>query len=79
MISELPLRPDLTVANIVEIMVASRENWASVANYNERIPRLRKRDLEAAEPVGTPAYMILAHMLNEIRNTDLDERNSGGT
>ena len=35
-------------------MIASRENWASVANYVERILRLKERNLEAAEHVGAP-------------------------
>ena len=33
-------------------MMVSRENWALVANYVERILRLNKRDLVAAEHVG---------------------------
>ena len=45
----------ITAANIVDIMIASRENWASVANYVKRIPRLKKTDLEAAEQVDVPA------------------------
>ena len=56
----------ITAANIVEIMIASRENWASVANYVEHILRLKKRDLEAAEHAGVPAEMILAHVSNGI-------------
>ena len=42
----------ITAANIVGVMDASRENWASVANYLERILMLKKRDLEAAEHAG---------------------------
>ena len=41
----------ITAANIVDVMIASRENWSSVANYVERILRLKKKDLEAAEQV----------------------------
>ena len=37
----------ITVANIVGVTIAIRENWASVVNYVERILRLKKRDLEA--------------------------------
>ena len=37
-------------------MIASWENWASVANYVERILRLKKRDLEAMEHVGVTIY-----------------------
>ena len=43
----------ITTANIVGVMIASRDNWASVANYVERILRLKNRDLEAVELVGT--------------------------
>ena len=42
-------------ANIVGVMIASRENWASVANYVQPILRLKKRDLEAAKHVGAAA------------------------
>ena len=42
----------ITTANIVVVMIASRANWASMANYVEQIVRLKKRDLEAAEHVG---------------------------
>ena len=41
--------------SVLTSMIASRENWTSVANYVERILRLKKRDLEAAEHVGAPA------------------------
>ena len=34
----------ITAANIVGIMIASNENWASVANYVECILRQKKRD-----------------------------------
>ena len=44
-----------TAVNIVGVMIASREKWASVKKYVERILRLKKRDLEAAEHVGLPA------------------------
>ena len=44
-----------TVANIVAVMIASRENFALVANYMEQIVRLKKRDLEAAKHVDVPA------------------------
>ena len=44
-----------TAVNIVGVMIAIRENWASEANYVERILRLKKRDLEAAERVDVPA------------------------
>ena len=47
-------RSELT-STIVGIMIASRENWASVANYVERILILKKRDLEAAKHVGVLA------------------------
>ena len=45
----------ITVANIVGVMMASRENWGSVANYLERILRLKKRELRCAslENTGT--------------------------
>ena len=36
-------------ANIVGVMIANMENWASVTNYEDRIIRLQKRDLEGAE------------------------------
>ena len=42
------------VANIVGVMITSRENWASV-NYAEQILNLKKRDVEDAEYVGVPA------------------------
>ena len=54
--SELMLTFETIVAaNIVGVMIASRGNRASVANYMERIVRLKKRDLEAAKHVGVPA------------------------
>ena len=37
------------------VMIASRENRDSVANYVKWIQRLKKRDLEAAEQVDVPA------------------------
>ena len=45
----------ITAANIVGVMIASIENWASVANYMERIIRLKKSGIEAAEHAGVPA------------------------
>ena len=45
----------ITAANIIGVMISSGENWISVANYVERISRLKKRDLKAAEHVGMPA------------------------
>ena len=45
----------ITVANIVGVMLASRENYESMANCVEQILRLKKRDFEAAEKIGTPA------------------------
>ena len=45
----------ITAANIVGVMIASRENFASVANYVDGIVRLKKKDLEAAEQVVVPA------------------------
>ena len=45
----------ITAANIVGVMTASSENWTSVVNYVERILRLKKRDLEAAERVSMSA------------------------
>ena len=41
--------------HIVGVMIASRKNWPSVANYVERILRLKKRDLEAVKHVGVLA------------------------
>ena len=38
--------------NINGIVISSRENWASVANYVQWIVRLKKIDLEAAKYVG---------------------------
>ena len=43
------------VTNSVGVMITSRENWDPVVNYVERILRLKKRDIEAAEDVGAPA------------------------
>ena len=54
----------ITAANIVGVVIASRENWASVANYVQRILRLKKRDLQAAERVGMHAgraYALYIH------------------
>ena len=42
----------ITVANIIRVMIASWENWELVANYMERILRLKKRDLKAVVQVG---------------------------
>ena len=61
----------MTAANIVGVISTSMENWDSVANYVERILRLKKRDLEAAEHAGVPASMILEHMPNRIRLLDV--------
>ena len=47
----------ITAANIVWIMIASMENWASVANYLERILKLNKSGLEAAEHVAVPSFV----------------------
>ena len=69
----------ITAANIVGLVIASRSNWASVTNYVERILRLKERDLGAAGRVGMPAYMILAHVSNEIQNRHLEERNGEDT
>ena len=45
----------ITAADIVGIMIARRKYWVSGANYVDSILRLKKRDLEAAEHVDTPA------------------------
>ena len=45
----------ITAVNIVRVMILSRDNWAPAANYEERILRLKNRDLEAAEQVCAPA------------------------
>ena len=45
----------ITEAYMVWLIIASRENWASVANCVKRILKLKKRDLEAAKHVGMPA------------------------
>ena len=45
----------ITAANIVGLMIASREKWASMTNYVERNLRLKKRDPAAAEHVGVLA------------------------
>ena len=42
----------MTAANIVRVMIVSKEYWASVANYVERILKLNKRNLEAENNVG---------------------------
>ena len=39
--------------------------------------KAKEERFEAAELVGTTAYMILANASNEFRNRDLDERNRG--
>ena len=67
----------ITAASIVRVMIAIREHWASLANYVEYILRLKKTDFKAAEYVGAPAQIILAHISNEIRNRELDKRNCG--
>ena len=38
-----------------------------MVNYEQRILRLKKKNLVAAEHVGTPAWMMQAHVSNEIR------------
>ena len=68
-----------TATNIVRVMILSRENWASVVNYVNRILRVYKRDLKATEHEGTLVKLILAQMSNENTNKDQDERNSGDT
>ena len=57
-----------TIDVIVGVMIACRENWASVAKNALHILRLKKRDLDAAECVS-----------DGVRNRDLDQRNSGDT
>ena len=42
----------ITAANIVGFMIKSGENWTSVANYVERILRLKERVLENVEHAG---------------------------
>ena len=42
----------ITAANIVGVMIPSRENLASMVNYVERILLLKKGDLEATEHVS---------------------------
>ena len=42
-----------TAANIVGVIIASREKWASMVNYVERILTLKKRDPKAVKHVGT--------------------------
>ena len=42
----------ITAANIVRVIIARRENLASVANFVERILRLKKRDFKAAVHVA---------------------------
>ena len=44
-----------TTCNIIRIMIARRENWVLEANYVDSILRVKKRDLKAAEHVGTTA------------------------
>ena len=61
----------ITTANIVWVIIASRENWSSVANYVKPILKL-KGDLEAVEHKGVPP-----HISDGIRNRDLDVKNSG--
>ena len=39
-------------ANIVDVTIASRENWASVAHYVEWILRLKKKDLGVVKHAG---------------------------
>ena len=36
----------IMAANIIRVMIMSRENWTLMANYVERILRLKKKDLE---------------------------------
>ena len=46
---------------------------------DSRILRLKKIELKAAEHISEPAWMVLAHVSNEMQNRDLDEMNSGDT
>ena len=62
----------ITATNIVGTIIASKENWASVTNYVERILKMKKRVLEAAEHIGVPAKITLTHVSDEIRNRNLD-------
>ena len=41
-------------------------------NFVERILRLKKKDLEAMEHVGTLILMILSQVSNVIQNRELD-------
>ena len=63
----MPTVGTIMVANIVEIMISNIEKWTSVVKNVEFILRLKKRDLEPTEQLGTSAYMALAHMPNETR------------
>ena len=74
-----PVIGTITVANMVEVMIASKGNWISGANYMKLILRLKKRDIEAAEYEGAPAQVKLTHMSDGIQNRHLDERNKGDT
>ena len=66
-----------TATNIVGVIIASRENQASMENYVAGILRLNKRDLDAAQYVGVPSQMILACVSGGIRNRDLLETVQG--
>ena len=61
-------RSELT--STIGTITASRENGVSVANYVERILRLKRRDLEAAEQVDVPAWKILADGLRNVYGCD---------
>ena len=47
-----------------------------MANYVERILRLKNRDLEVVEHVDVPALNILGHVSDRLQNRDLDEKKS---
>ena len=60
----------ITAANVDRIVIACRENWASVVNYVQ----LNKRDLKVVKHVDMPAQKILTQGSDGLRNRDLEEK-----
>ena len=67
----------ITAANIVEVIIASIENWTSVVKYVECIQRLKK---ERSWGYGTRGHIGMdgaGTRAKRKRNSNLNDRNIG--
>ena len=67
-------------ANIVGVIIACRENWACVVKYVELISKAEEQiSWDSVTDRRASFDDTVAHVSNEIRNSDLDEKNNGDT